>query len=128
MTTRIALGPIRGERGVDKSARSDVANMYSYQGHILFHLGRYEEALDAARHLGTVVTINTWRLFHHLLSVDTFSEMGRSENAQKAVNDALEINPNLSISAMRRQFAGSKNHPENRRIWLASLQRAREPE
>ncbi len=103
-------------------------NMYFYQGHILFHLERYEEALDAARHLGAVATSNTWRLFHHLLSAATLAEMGRQDDAQEAVNDALEINPKLSISAMRRQFAGSKNHPENRRIWLASLQRAGVPE
>ncbi len=103
-------------------------NMYFYQGHILFHLGRYEEALDAARQLGAVATSNTWRLFHHLLSAATLAEMGKQDEAQEAVNDALEINPRLSISAMRRQFAGSKNHPENRRIWLASLQKAGVPE
>ncbi|MBO9410814.1 MULTISPECIES: winged helix-turn-helix domain-containing protein [unclassified Ruegeria] len=103
-------------------------NMYFYQGHILFHLERYEEALDAARQLGAVATSNTWRLFHHLLSAATLAEMGRQDDAQEAVNDALEINPKLSISAMRRQFAGSKNHPENRRIWLASLQKAGVPE
>ncbi|WP_420584755.1 winged helix-turn-helix domain-containing tetratricopeptide repeat protein [Ruegeria sp.] len=103
-------------------------NMYFYQGHILFHLERYEEALDAARQLGAVATSNTWRLFHYLLSAATLAEMDRQEDAQKAVNAALEINPKLSISAMRRQFAGSKNHPENRRIWLASLQRAGVPE
>jgi TolB-like protein/Flp pilus assembly protein TadD len=103
-------------------------NMYFYQGHILFHLERYEEALDAARQLGTVATSNTWRLFHHLLSAATLAEMGRQDDAQEAVKDALEINPKLSISAMRRQFAGSKNHPENRRIWLASLQKAGVPE
>ncbi len=103
-------------------------NMYFYQGHILFHLERYEEALDAARQLGAVATSNTWRLFHHLLSAATLAEIGRQDDAQEAVNDALEINPKLSISAMRRQFAGSKNHPENRRIWLASLQKAGVPE
>ncbi len=103
-------------------------NMYFYQGHILFHLERYEEALDAARQLGAVATSNTWRLFHHLLSAATLAEMGRQDDAQEAVKDALEINPKLSISAMRRQFAGSKNHPENRRIWLASLQKAGVPE
>jgi tetratricopeptide (TPR) repeat protein len=103
-------------------------NMYFYQGHILFHLERYEEALDAARQLGTVATSNTWRLFYHLLSAATLAEMGRQDDAQEAVNDALGINPKLSISAMRRQFAGSKNHPENRRIWLASLQKAGLPE
>ncbi len=103
-------------------------NMYFYQGHILFHLERYEEALDAARQLGAVATSNTWRLFHHLLSAATLAEMGRQDDAQEAVSDALEISPKLSISAMRRQFAGSKNNPENRRIWLASLQKAGVPE
>ncbi|WP_171238425.1 winged helix-turn-helix domain-containing protein [Ruegeria sp. HKCCA5763] len=103
-------------------------NMYFFKGHILFHLERYEEALDAARKLGAVATSNTWRLFHHLLSAATLAEMNKPEEAQKAVDAALKINPKLSISAMRRQFVGSKNHPENRRVWLASLQRAGVPE
>ena len=62
------------------------------------------------------------------VTIDVGVEMGRQDDAQEAVKDALEINPKLSISAMRRQFAGSKNHPENRRIWLASLQKAGVPE
>ncbi|WP_171209190.1 MULTISPECIES: winged helix-turn-helix domain-containing protein [unclassified Ruegeria] len=103
-------------------------NMLFYKGHILFHLGRHNEALEVAHQLGAVATSNTWRLFHHLLSAANLNELGRGEDAQKAVNAALEINPNLSISAMQRQFAGSKNHPENRRIWLSSLKQAGVPD
>lgn len=103
-------------------------NMYFYKGHILFHLGRYEEALGAARQLGAVATSNTWRVFHHLLRAANLIELNRPEEALKAVNAALLINPKLSISAMQRQFAGSKNHPENRRIWLLSLKTAGLPE
>lgn len=103
-------------------------NMYFYKGHILFHLGRYEEALDAARQLGAVATSNTWRVYHQLLRAANLIELDRSNEASKAIDAALVINPNLSISAMRRQFAGSKNHPENRRIWLESLKSAGMPE
>lgn len=103
-------------------------NMYFYQGHILFHLGRYEDALEAARQLGAVATSNTWRVFYHLLRAANLNELGRSEEAQKAVDAALKINPKLSITAMQRQFAGSKNDPENRRIWLTSLRDAGLPE
>ena len=103
-------------------------NMYFYKGHILFHLGRYEEALDAARQLGAVATSNTWRVYHQLLRAANLIELDRSDEASKAIDAALVINPNLSISAMRRQFAGSKNHPENRRIWLESLKSAGMPE
>lgn len=103
-------------------------NMHFYNGHILFHLGRHEEALEAARQLGAVATSNTWRVFHHLLRAANLTELGRDQEAQAAINAALAINPNLSVSAMRRQFAGSKNHPENRRIWLDSLRNAGLPE
>ena len=103
-------------------------NMYFYKGHILFYLGRYEEALDAARQLGAVATSNTWRVYHQLLRAANLIELDRSDEASKAIDAALVINPNLSISAMRRQFAGSKNHPENRRIWLESLKSAGMPE
>lgn len=103
-------------------------NMYFYKGHILFHLGRYEDALEAARQLGTVATSNTWRVFHHLLRAANLNKLGRAEEAQKAIEAALLISPKLSITAMQRQFAGSKNHPENRRIWLASLRDAGLPE
>jgi TolB-like protein/DNA-binding winged helix-turn-helix (wHTH) protein/cytochrome c-type biogenesis protein CcmH/NrfG len=99
-------------------------NMYFYKGHILFHLGRHEEALVAARHLGTVATSKTWQTFHHLLRAANLSEMDRTEEANAAIEAALALNPELSITAMQRQFAGSKNHPENRRLWLSSLRNA----
>ncbi|GGH21149.1 TolB amino-terminal domain-containing protein [Cribrihabitans marinus] len=99
-------------------------NMYFYKGHILFHLGRHEEALEAARQLGTVATSKTWQTFHHLLRAANLIELERAEEAKSAVEAALDLNPNLSITAMQRQFAGSKNHPKNRRLWLSSLRNA----
>lgn len=103
-------------------------NMYFYKGHILFHLDRYEEALEAARQLGTVATSNTWRVFHHLLRAANLIELDRPQDAKSAIDSALTINPNLSISAMQRQFTGSRNHPENRRAWLESLKKAGLPD
>ncbi|MEM6668977.1 MAG: winged helix-turn-helix domain-containing protein [Pseudomonadota bacterium] len=103
-------------------------NMYFYKGHILFHLGRHEKALEAAHRLGAVATSDTWRAFHHLLRAANLNELGRSNQAQAAIEAALQINPKLSITAMQRQFAGSKNHPENRRLWLASLRAAGLPD
>ena len=103
-------------------------NMYFYKGHILFHLGRHEEALDAARQLGAVATSDTWRVFQHLLRAANLIELGRSVEARQAIDAALLINPQLSVLAMQRQFAGSKNHPENRRAWLSSLKSAGLPE
>ncbi|MDA3858850.1 MAG: tetratricopeptide repeat protein, partial [Roseovarius sp.] len=103
-------------------------NMYFYKGHILFHLGRYEDALDTARLLGAVATSDTWRVFHNLLRAANLIELGRADEAKQAINAALTLNPKLSITAMQRQFAGSKNHPENRRAWLASLKDAGLPE
>jgi TolB-like protein/DNA-binding winged helix-turn-helix (wHTH) protein/Flp pilus assembly protein TadD len=99
-------------------------NMYFYKGHILFHLGRFEESLEAARIMGSVVSSPTWQVFHHLLRAANLAELGRLEEARLAIDQALSINPNLSLANMRRQFEGSKNHPENRRAWLAGLKKA----
>lgn len=103
-------------------------NMYFYKGHILFHLGRHKEALEAARQLGTVATSNTWRVFHHLLRAANLIELDQRLEAKGAIDLALAINPKLSVSAMQRQFAGSRNHPENRRAWLVSLKKAGLPD
>lgn len=103
-------------------------NMYFYKGHILFHLGRHKDALEAARQLGTVATSNTWRVFHHLLRAANLIELDRRQEAKSAIDSALAINPKLSVTAMRRQFAGSRNHPENRRAWVESLKKAGLPD
>lgn len=103
-------------------------NMYFYKGHILFHLGRHKDALEAARQLGTVATSNTWRVFHHLLRAANLIELERHQDAKSAIDSALAINPKLSVTAMRRQFAGSRNHPENRRAWVESLKKAGLPD
>ena len=103
-------------------------NMYFYKGHILFHLGRHEEAMHAALQLGTLAASDTWRVFHQLLRAANLTELGRDADALASINAARAINPKLSVSAMRRQFAGSNNHPENRRIWLKSLKNAGLPE
>ncbi len=102
-------------------------NMYFYKGHILFHLDRFDESLEAARKLQTVAKGKTWLVFHQLLRAANLAQLDRMGEAQEAVDAALALNPNLSISAMRRQFEGSKNHPENRRAWLASLEMAGMP-
>jgi len=117
------------EMAINLSPRDPMLqNMYFYKGHILFHLGRHEEAIEAAHQLGAVATSNTWRVFHHLLRAANLTELNRGEEASKAIEAALLINPKLSLSAMRRQFAGSKNHPENRKLWLESLKNAGMPQ
>ena len=40
------------------------------------------------------------------------------------IQAALSINPKLSLSAIKKRFEGSNNHPENRRFWLESLEKA----
>ncbi len=55
-------------------------------------------------------------------------ELDRPRDAMDAIGVALAINPKLSVSAMQLQFAGSLNHPENRRIWLESLKKAGLPD
>lgn len=99
-------------------------NMLFYKGHILFHLGRHEEALDTARRMGAVATSDTWKVMHHLLRAANLAELDRAAEAQAAIDHALTINPRLSLTAMNAQFESSRNHPENRRLWLESLARA----
>lgn len=99
-------------------------NMYFYKGHILFHLGRFEESLEAARLMGAVATSRTWQVYHHLLRAANLAELKKMDDAHAAIAAALALNPNLSLAAMRRQFEGSNNHPENRRAWLESLKNA----
>ncbi len=105
-----------------------IQNMYFYKGHILFHLGRHDDALAAARQLGSVASSDTWRVFHHLLRAANLAQIDRAEDAAAAIADALAVNPSLSLSAMRAQFEKSRNHPENRRAWLAALERAGLPQ
>ncbi|NVK14649.1 MAG: winged helix-turn-helix domain-containing protein [Rhodobacteraceae bacterium] len=102
--------------------------MYFYKDHILFHLGRYDDALEAARQMRAVAKSPVWQVYAHLLRAANLSRLDRSDEAQAAIEAALAINPKLSVAAMLKQFEGSKNHPENRRIWLESLQAAGLPE
>jgi TolB-like protein/DNA-binding winged helix-turn-helix (wHTH) protein/tetratricopeptide (TPR) repeat protein len=99
-------------------------NMRFYEGHILFHLGRHEEALETARRLGAVETSDTWKVLHHLLRAANLAELDRAVEARAAIDQALAIDPQLSVTAMTAQFETSRNHPENRRAWLQSLARA----
>lgn len=103
-------------------------NMYFYKGHILFHLDRFEDSLEAARRMGAVSSSPTWQVFHHLLRAANLAALDRTDEAETAIDAALAINPDLSLAAMRRQFEGSKNHPENRRAWLAALHKAGLPD
>lgn len=103
-------------------------NMYFYKGHILFHLGRHEEALDTTRQLEAVATSDTWKVLNYLLRAANLAELDRTVEAMTAIDHALAINPQLSQKAMRAQFEGSKNDPENRRLWLKSLAKAGLPE
>jgi len=103
-------------------------NMYFYKAHILFHLRRFEDSLAAAREMSGALTTDTWRVMYNLVRAANLAELGRAEDARRAADAAVKIKPKLSITAMKKQFEGSKNHPENRRIWLESLRKAGIPE
>ncbi len=102
--------------------------MLFYKAHILYHLGRYEESLDAARQMSSALTTKAWRVRYHLVRAAVLAELGRSEDAQAEIDKARALNPKLSIKALKKLFEGSKNHIDNRRAWLASLQKAGMPE
>jgi len=103
-------------------------NMYFYKAHILFHLHQYEQSLETTRKMSGVLTTDVWRTFYHLMRAANFAQLEQFEEAQGNINAALKINPKLSLSAMRKRFEGSNNHPENRNFWLASLHKAGLPE
>jgi len=99
-------------------------NMYFYKAHIQFHLFDFEGALATTEKMSGAITNETWRVYYHLMRAANFAQLGQLPEANKNIEQALAINPNLSLKAMRKQFAGSHNHPENRRFWLESLAKA----
>lgn len=99
-------------------------NMYFYKSHIQYHLYDYENSLETSRKMSGVLTTESWRVFYHLIRAANYAQLDNAKEAQKNIAAALDINPKLSLTAMKKRFEGSKNHPENRRFWLAGLERA----
>ena len=99
-------------------------NMYFYKSHIQYHLHDYEDSLETSRKMSGVLTTDTWRVFYHLIRAANYAQLDNNEEAEKNISAALSLNPKLSLTAMKKQFEGSKNHPENRRFWLDGLERA----
>lgn len=102
--------------------------MLFYKAHILFHLGRYEESLDAADEMSAAISAEYWQIFYHLVRAADFAQLGRSEEALAEIERARALNPGLSLAAIERRFEGSHNHPDNRRAWLDALRLAGMPE
>lgn len=99
-------------------------NMYFYKSHIQYHLKKYEESLETSRKMSGVLTTDTWRVFYHLIRAANFAQLNKNQEAKNNIIAALSINSKLSLTAMKKRFEGSKNHPENRRFWLAGLKKA----
>lgn len=99
-------------------------NMYFYKSHIQYHLHDYDESLETSRKMSGVLTTDTLRVFYHLIRAANYAQLNNNEGAEKNISAALSINPKLSLTAMKKQFEGSKNHPENRRFWLTGLEKA----
>lgn len=102
--------------------------MLFYKAHILFHLGRYQDSLAAADEMSGAISSDFWRAFYHLVRAANLGHLGQQEEAKTAIDRARSVNPNLSLSQMKRRFEGSNNHPENRRAWLEALEKAGLPE
>lgn len=99
-------------------------NMLFYKAHILFHLERYDEALAATDKMGAVLSSGPWEVFYHLMRAAILAELGRINEAGAEISAATGLNPGLTLTAMKARFDKSKNHPDNRAIWLASLEKA----
>jgi hypothetical protein len=69
-----------------------------------------------------VLTTNIWRSFYFLIRAANLAQLERIDEARQNIQSALEINPQLSLTTMRKKFEGSKNHPDNREFWLDSLE------
>lgn len=103
-------------------------NMLFYKAHMQFHLHQYEASLETTNLMSGALTSETWRMFYHLIRAANQAQLNQQQAAAQSVEAALRINPKLSISAMGKQFESSKNHPENRRFWLESLEMAGIPD
>ena len=102
--------------------------MYFYKAHILFHLQDYEASLAATDKMAGVLTTDTWRSFYHMIRAANLAYLSDLDTAGEEIEAARAIKPGLSLAAIRKRFEGSKNHPENRRIWLDALGKAGMPE
>jgi TolB-like protein/Flp pilus assembly protein TadD len=99
-------------------------NMFFYKAHILFHLQRHEEALEAIDAMGAVVSSGPWEIFYNLMRAAVLAELDREVEARAAIDAARQLDPSLTLTALKSRFDRSNNHPDNRAIWLASLQKA----
>ncbi len=52
------------------------------------------------------------------------AELGRSDKAGAAIDAATQLDPSLTLTGLKARFDRSNNHPDNRAIWLASLEKA----
>jgi len=103
-------------------------NMYFYKAHILFHLFDHKASLKATSNMSGAITNDTWRMYYHLMRAANFAQLNDDKQASENIQEAISINPKISLSAMRKKFENSKNHPENRLFWLESLAKAGLPE
>ena len=103
-------------------------NMYFYKAHILFHLFDYKGSLEATEKMSGAITNKTWRMYYYLMRAANFAQLDDTKQSYENVKEAIKINPKISLSAMRKKFENSKNHPENRRFWLESLTKAGLPD
>ncbi|MEM9223462.1 MAG: tetratricopeptide repeat protein [Pseudomonadota bacterium] len=117
------------ERAIRLSPRDPLLqNMLFYKAHILFHLQRYEESLEAAELMGAVVSSGPWEIFYHFMRAAALAELGREAEARAAIEAAQSLKPGLTLTTMKARFDRSKNHPKNRALWLASLKKAGLPD
>ena len=102
--------------------------MFFFKAHILFHLNQHQASLAASREMSSVLTSNPWRINYHLVRAANLAELGRTKEAKEEIENVLAINPNISLSFISQLFGIAKNHPDNRKAWLASLRKAGMPE
>jgi adenylate cyclase len=93
----------------------------------LAHLsaGRYERALDYARQAARLTPGGD--LVHRMLAV-SYVGLGRLGEARAAIDEALRLNPDLTLAVVSEEYRRVNMHPDLSTRWLDDLRKAGLPE
>jgi TolB-like protein/Tfp pilus assembly protein PilF len=96
---------------------------YYHLGRCYFFTGQYEDALKEFKK-GLQHAPNSYTLHAYLAS--TYAQLDRIEEARKSATKALEINPNLSVSGLRKRWRYKTRN--NLEVAVAAMRKAGFPE
>jgi tetratricopeptide (TPR) repeat protein len=95
----------------------------NYMSWAHFHAGRYETAIEWA---GRSIQINLEDALAYRTLAASFAQLGRFDEARAALEEALRLEPDLSIAKVRSQ--NPTTDPDFLERWLDGLRKAGLPE